>query len=59
MVNIRHFYPRQVLGFLIALSLLLTAAAAQAAGFRSIEAPAGPDRRCMKGDLPVSGLGVA
>jgi hypothetical protein len=58
-VKIRHLYPRQVFSFLIALTLLLTAAAAQAAGFRSIEAPAGPDRRCMKGDLPVSGLGVA
>ena len=42
MVKIRRFYPRQVLSFLIALSLLLTAAAAQAAGFRFIEAPAGP-----------------
>ena len=43
MVKIRHLHPRQVFGFLIALALLLRAAAAQAAGFRFIEAPAGPD----------------
>src|SRR5262249_28672453 len=50
-VKIRHLYPRQVLSFLIALTLLLTAPAAQAAGFRFIEAPAGPDGPALTGAM--------
>ena len=51
MVKIRHLYPRQVLSFLIPLTLLLTAAVAQAAGFRFIEAPAGPDGPALTGAM--------
>jgi len=50
-VKIRHLYPRQVLSFLIPLTLLLTAAVAQAAGFRFIEAPAGPDGPALTGAM--------
>jgi predicted dienelactone hydrolase len=50
-VKIRHLDPRQVLGFPIALTLLLTAAVAQAAGFRFIEAPAGPDGPTLTGAM--------
>jgi predicted dienelactone hydrolase len=50
-VKIRHLHPRQVFGFLIALALLLRAAAAQAAGFRFIEAPAGPDGPALTGAM--------
>ena len=51
MVKIRHLNPLQVSSFLIALTLLLTAAVAQAAGFRFIEAPAGPDGPALKGAM--------
>ena len=51
MVKIRHLHPLQVSSFLIALILLLTAAVAQAAGFRFIEAPAGPDGPALKGAM--------
>ena len=51
MVKIRNLNPLQVSSFLIALTLLLTAAVAQAAGFRFIEAPAGPDGPALKGAM--------
>ena len=51
MVKIRHLYPRQAFSFLVSLILLLTAAAAQAAGFRFIEAPAGPDGPALTGAM--------
>jgi len=50
-VKIRNLNPLQVSSFLIALTLLLTAAVAQAAGFRFIEAPAGPDGPALKGAM--------
>jgi predicted dienelactone hydrolase len=43
--------PRQVFGFLIALTLLLTGAAAQAAGFRFIEVPGAPDGPALTGAM--------
>jgi predicted dienelactone hydrolase len=43
--------PLEVLSFLIALTLLLTAAVAQAAGFRFIELPAGADGPVLTGAM--------
>jgi predicted dienelactone hydrolase len=50
-LKIRHLNPLQAFSFLTALTLLLTATIAQAAGFRFIEAPAGADGPALKGAM--------
>jgi predicted dienelactone hydrolase len=50
-VKIRHLDPLKVSGFLITLTLLFTATVAQAAGFRFIEVPVGPDGPALTGAI--------